>query len=216
MAHHHLNEETLLDYAAGNLGEAPSLLVATHIALAPEAARAVRDCEALGGALIETLEPVAMEYPAAAVLARIEATSDATAEPPAAAPADEDDLPAPLRAYLPEGLAGVKWRRVGGGISECVLPIEVARGEKVALLRIEAGRGVPMHTHHGDEWTLVLDGAFEDESGRFEPGDIAITTPQDTHHPVADAAGDCICLTYTEAPLRFKGPLAPLFNFLAR
>lgn len=216
MAQHHLNDETLLDYATGSLGEAPSLLVATHLALAPEAAREVRHYEALGGALLERLEPVAMESPAGAVLARIEAANDDAAPDAAPMAAAGAGLPAPLCAYLPDGLDGVRWRKVGGGISEYVLPIEVARGEKVALLRIEAGRGVPMHTHHGDEWTLVLQGAFEDENGRFGPGDIAITTPDDTHHPVADTDGDCICLTYTEAPLRFKGPLAPLFNFLAR
>ena len=33
---HHPNEETLLDYASGALGEAWSVAVATHLAVCPE------------------------------------------------------------------------------------------------------------------------------------------------------------------------------------
>ena len=36
MVTHVPNEEVLLDYAAGSLPEAPSLMVASHLALCPE------------------------------------------------------------------------------------------------------------------------------------------------------------------------------------
>ena len=54
---HHPSEDLLLAYAAGDLGEAWSLLIATHLALCPVCRGAVRDAEAIGGALIDELAP---------------------------------------------------------------------------------------------------------------------------------------------------------------
>eukprot|EP01026_Neomeris_dumetosa_P045404 TRINITY_DN38452_c0_g1_i10.p4 TRINITY_DN38452_c0_g1~~TRINITY_DN38452_c0_g1_i10.p4 ORF type:complete len:102 (-),score=13.37 TRINITY_DN38452_c0_g1_i10:184-489(-) len=50
-------EALLVRYASGNLNPAPSLLVATHLALRPDRRAYVGDLEALGGALLEALPP---------------------------------------------------------------------------------------------------------------------------------------------------------------
>jgi putative transcriptional regulator len=52
--------------------------------------------------------------------------------------------------------------------------------------------------------TLVLQGAFRDETGRFGPGDVEIADDTLEHVPVAEPGAVCICLAATEAPLRFK------------
>jgi putative transcriptional regulator len=63
---------------------------------------------------------------------------------------------------------------------------------------------VPNHGHRGIELTLVLQGAFVDDGGRFARGDIEIADEELDHTPVADDAEDCICLAATDAPLRFS------------
>ena len=52
---------------------------------------------------------------------------------------------------------------------------------------------------------MVLQGAFEDETARFGPGDVEIGDDALNHTPVADVGADCICLAVTDAPLRFEG-----------
>jgi len=66
---------------------------------------------------------------------------------------------------------------------------------------------VSVHTHRGEEWTMVLTGSYHDETGRYLPGDVQTTTPDIFHCPVADEGPVCINLAVTDAPLIFKGLL---------
>ena len=77
-------------------------------------------------------------------------------------------------------------------------------------MRVRAGKAVPQHTHEGNELTLVLEGSFHDELGRYARGDLAITDPTVEHRPVADEGQDCLCLAVTDARLRLTGPLGRL------
>ena len=63
MAEHLAPDDLLQEYAAGNLSEPLSLLVATHIALKPESRQAVRFYEDIGGALMEASAPEARRPP---------------------------------------------------------------------------------------------------------------------------------------------------------
>ena len=94
------------------------------------------------------------------------------------------------------------------GVRQAVLPTSTEATAR--LLYIPAGTAVPDHGHRGLELTLVLQGAFEDEEGRFARGDIEIADADLDHMPVADVSEDCICLAVTDAPLRFKGWLPRL------
>jgi putative transcriptional regulator len=201
---HHLNEELILGYSAGTLPEAVNLIVATHVSLCDTCRAAVEAHDALGGALLgETLEPVS-EACLADTLAAIKGLAPARQEARAADPT----LPAPLRDYVGGRLSDVKWRPLGMGVKQAILrtsPEATAR-----LLYIPAGMAVPDHSHNGLELTLVLQGAFSDEDGRFARGDIEIADAEVDHMPVADIGDDCICLAVTDAPLRFKGLLPRL------
>jgi putative transcriptional regulator len=72
------------------------------------------------------------------------------------------------------------------------------------LLYIPGGQAVPDHGHRGLELTLVLQGAFRDETDRFGPGDIEIADEAMQHTPVAEEGEVCICLAATDAPLKFN------------
>lgn len=226
---HHPSDELLFDYAAGNLGEGWSLAIATHLALCPACRRTVADLEAVGGALLEAVPPttvassVVKDFDAlmmkvfeegsttdksthadrgihkACNIARFEST-DRFAPPV---------LPQPLRGYLGSDIDGIQWKGLGRGASQAMVGLRGV-GATARMLKIPAGKPVPEHTHRGLELTLVLRGAFEDETGVYGPGDLQQADDSLNHRPHALPGEDCICLAVTDAPLRFKGLAARL------
>ena len=80
------------------------------------------------------------------------------------------------------------------------------------LLRTAPGRSVPMHTHGGNELTLILQGAYRDAIGQFGPGDVADLDEDVEHQPVTLPGVPCICVAATDAPLRFSGWMARLLQ----
>lgn len=201
---HHLTDELIMAYSAGSLPEAVNLIVASHVSLCDSCRAAVEGYDALGGALLDRADTVAVgEDCLAATLGRIKQ------DPAPEAPRRRDPIaPAPLLDYLGGGLDAVKWRPVGMGVKQAVL--QTSPEATARLLYIPAGAAVPDHGHNGLELTLVLKGAFEDAEGRFARGDIEVADAELDHMPVADISEDCICLAVTDAPLRFKGWLPRL------
>lgn len=214
MPTHHLSDELLLDYAAGNLDAMTGMLVATHLALCPSCRAAMANFERFGGSLLETLPGANLTDDA---LARAMTAIDGVpVEPPRATSAADDHptsklLPRPLRDVVGDDVEALDWRRRFPGVQEAFIATS-PDGPTASLLRIQAGRAVPRHTHHGEEYTMVLSGGFTDHLGSFRRGDVAITDDTVQHRPVADLDGDCLCLAVTDAPLRFAGPLGWLIN----
>ena len=202
---HHLTDDLLMAYAAGALPEAFNLVVATHVSLCDECRARLGAHEALGGAVLEetAVAPVSVGSLSATMAAIRDRGKDPIPAPRAAAGAGL--FPAPLRAYVGGDLAAVRWRAIGGGVRQAILP--TSREASVRLLYIPAGQAVPDHGHGGMELTQVLQGAFHDEDDRFGPGDVEIATEDTRHTPVADTGIDCICLAATDAPLKFSGML---------
>ncbi len=194
---HHLTDQLMMAYAAGALPEAFSLVVATHVSLCSECRAALATFEAVGGAVLDTGEAVPVgEDSLAATLARLGEPESAPVRRRA-----RGMLPAPVQDYVGGDIDHVKWRSVGMGVRQAILP--TADGATVRLLHIPAGQSMPDHGHRGLELTLVLQGAFRDSTDRFGPGDVEIATESLDHTPVAEAGADCICLAATDARLRF-------------
>lgn len=209
---HHPDEATLLDYVTGALSESFGLIVATHLALCPGCRRTVAAMEAIGGALVEAEPADGPPHEGfEALMARVEAMpAEAAPPPPPPVHPDATRLPRPLRDLVPAGLGGLNWRRAGA-IEQALLPCGDA-GHRIRMLRIMPGRGVPQHTHRGVEMTLVLQGAYSDETGRFARGDLEWADGGLDHRPVAEQGEVCICLAVTSAPLRLTGPLGRLID----
>ena len=188
MIKHHLTDKILMAYSAGQLSEAFNLIVATHISMCDECRAAMSSFDSLGGALLE---------------------NDRT--PP---PVRSTETPFPLVAYVGDNLDDVKWKPVGMGVKQSIL--QTSAEATARLLYIPAGVAVPDHGHHGTELTLVLRGAYSDETDHFKRGDVEIAG-EDLHHtPIADAHSDCICLAVTDAPLKFSGVLPRILQPLLR
>jgi putative transcriptional regulator len=204
---HHPGDELLLAYASGASDEAVSLIVATHLAFCPPCRRAVGAFERAGGAILSSVDPVAMSALALpSVLSRLD-------EPLHAAPSQSEkpvaagSVPEPLRSYIGGNLAR-GWIAIAPGIAH--RPLFRRDRTRARLIRAEPGRSVAVHTHRGQEFTLVLSGGFSDAFGHYGPGDLQSTTPDITHRPVADPGENCINLAVTDAPLVFQGMVPKL------
>ncbi|MBP6010714.1 MAG: ChrR family anti-sigma-E factor [Alphaproteobacteria bacterium] len=205
MPTHHPDEVLLLEYAAGSLDEAKSLLVATHLALCPACRGIVRSGEATGAALAFDGAAEDVGAPPDVTGHAVERTRGPVTLPPGPA------VPEPLRVYLGAPVSELGWVPVLSGMRAFPLPVFKGRSS-VRLLAIEPGRRMPRHTHEGDELTLVLQGSFADATGNYARGDVATADASIDHQPQAGAGELCLCLAVEDAPLRLTGINGALIN----
>jgi len=210
---HHLDEASLLSYAAGSMSQGMALVTACHLAMCPDCRERARASEAIGGALMENLQPATVSDDALAqVLAAIDNQDVPVDITPIvrAKPTVSSEVPAPLADYIGDSFDDVEWKRIVPGVYYFDLPCQ--SGGVSRLLRIAPGKAMLPHTHDGNELTLVLKGSFSDEVGRFAAGDIADLDDQVEHQPLVDSREDCICLVATDAPLKFTTLLGRLMQ----
>ncbi len=202
---HHPSEALLLDYVSGTLGETWSLGIATHLALCPTCRRTTGVLEAIGGDMLEAIEPAQMTDGATArMMARLDVNDEPDdAVDPAPLRSESLVLPQPLLGYLGKDLADLKWQRLGMGAFQLLIQTQ-EKDVTARLLRIPAGRPVPEHTHRGLELTLILSGEFSDTTGTYKRGDLQEADDTLEHQPCAGQDEDCICLAITDAPLKFR------------
>ena len=197
---HHLNDALLMAYSAGTLPEAFNLIVATHLSLCDTCRAQAESFDALGGELLdgETVTSMSansfddtLALIAGGAVDRIETAPITT----------QGVLPKPVQDYVGGDLESVKWKSIGMGVKQAILP--TSKEASARLLMIPAGTAMPDHGHHGTEMTMVLKGAFQDEDGYFARGDVEIADSDLHHTPVADIHEDCVCLAVADAPLQF-------------
>lgn len=205
---HHLTDHLLMGYAAGTLPEAFNLIVASHVSMCDDCRARLASYEALGGAVLNDSAAVQADMSPGSLddcLARLD---DAGQVQPSTRDTGAYTLPAPLRDYVGGDRDAIRWKSVGGGVKQAILPTTSTASAR--LLLIPAGAAVPDHGHRGIELTMVLQGAFSDETDRFGRGDVEIADEDLEHMPVAEPGEDCICLAVTDAPLRFRSWLPRL------
>ena len=200
---HHPSEAVLADYASGALADGPSLVVSAHLERCAHCRQGVKLLEAVGGALLDEVAPAEMQDDALALaLARIER--------PAPKPAPIPRRPGPGGLVLPRALAS---RRIGArrfvAPGTWVAPVLSRNpgGWRTYLLRAPSGVAVPHHGHNGDEYTVLLQGAFADRSVHYQTGDFAEADPGTQHHPHAEGPDACVCLISGQRGIKADGIL---------
>jgi putative transcriptional regulator len=211
---HHPPEALLLDYASGASTDAEALVIGSHLAACLACRATVDLATAVGGVLLDRIEPARLPPD---LLNRTLALIDALPpEPPESTPAapPRGTVPAALRAVIGDDLGAISWRRLAAGFAEYRLPVAGAGRERLRLLKAPAGRGILRHGHVGAEWTLVLQGSFTDETGRYAKGDFALMESGDVHTLVVGADGECVCLILSYAPVRYTGLIGKLLGLI--
>lgn len=195
---HHLDDATLMCFAAGSLPQALSAVVATHIAVCPQCSREARRLDLVGAVLFAGLRDTQLERPVPVMaLHRLEADAATVPNTPAST-----EVPAPLARLIGTNLDRVPWRRMGLGVWHHRLP---SGDGDLRLIKVAAGRRMPEHGHGGAELTMMLRGSYSDVTGTYRPGDVADLDDDVEHAPVADPESGCICLIASEKPAHFKG-----------
>jgi len=218
MPHHHLDEATIVGYSAGALPEAFAVVAAAHLSICQVCRDSLRDADAIGGALLaqqlEGAQPSA--HARQAMLAKLASTPMETRSTPEASPkaVDPDVLPVALHPYFGKRLNDLRWKSVAPGMH--IIRAPNVSGGTLMLLRIAPGKSVPMHSHGGNELTMILRGSYQDCLGHFSAGDVADLDSDVTHQPITMPGGPCICLAATDAPLRFEGWLARMLQPLVK
>ena len=208
MIERHVSEDLLLEYAAGALDEASSLLISTHLALCPPCRAVVSDAETVGGALLDSEQSEAMSEASLSMV--LERAAQRPVDPASHAEthgrADRSagaNLPQPLRGYVADTLSRRGWRPVVPGLRQLVLGT-AAGSMSARLFHLAPGTRIPVHSHRGLELTLVLQGAYSDEFGIYALGDVSQLDDSVTHQPIVSLSSECVTLAVTQGPLRFQ------------
>jgi len=232
MTHLHPDTDFLTDYAAGSLADSHALCVAAHLEHCPNCASEVEKLTSVGGAMFSTLaiqssdasqteefridDALIEETLEKAVGSENQTSADNvqnTQLPASAAPVTDSHagLPVAFRTLAPGGLENLAWKTFGKNLSVADID-KIDDKREVALHRLEPGAAVAHHDHRGREITVVLSGSFSDRNGQYYPGDFIVKEPGEQHQPTATENTPCVCLSVTDAPVRFTGMLTRLLN----
>ncbi len=212
-------ETLLLGYAAGILDQAQDLIVSAHIALSPQAKSFVRECEAIGGAMLEhECDPVALRNGSLeSVLHRLDDRYEDENKQACVSCAfpERVDLPEPLDMVVAMQRSKPSWKVVFPGLHAYDLELTCNRSS-ARFLKVDPSARAPHHSHAGTEITLVLKGAFADDTGDYRRGDLIVADERFEHAPAACPENGCVCLIVSTAPIRLKGFAAFLNPFLRK
>ena len=209
MAYYHPSDELLMSFAAGNLPNALGIITACHLETCQQCQAKVRMYEQLGAELVDTTPSVSMsDNSIDNLLSRIDLDP-----PEEIIPLFNGDprTPKPLRRFMPEYIDQLNWRGFSSSIKEYTLPFS-DEIYKAKFYKILAGKELPVHTHKGNEFTLVMEGSFSDKAGDYHPGDFILADTQTIHQPKASNESDCICFAVVDAPLKMTGFFGRLLN----
>lgn len=199
---HHPSDETLLEFTAGSLATGHALVVAVHVEGCKQCSKKVAEYKALGGLLIEEIEPVRLSPTALAdVLSRVDQSGfDLEAVRPGSYQrhlAKGIDVPKALQHCAIE-----RWRWLSPGFRWSRVFIPGCPDAKVMLLRGNPGLRLPRHGHTGVEMMQVLRGSLHDERGHFHAGDLDEAGADVEHQPIIDSKSECICLAAVDGETR--------------
>ena len=194
-----VKNELIFDFASGALGASKSIFASTYLFLNAKASNLNSTFEGLlGESLLDNKDtPVSKLKYTDCITEKIKTQNQ-----------DLNKL-GPLSKIVGP-LDKIKWKQVFKGFNEFTTKIH--GDDELKLIKMDPGASVPLHSHGGKEYILVLEGSFCDEYGKYSRGDIQINDQQIKHTPIASQKDGCICLTITEKDVIFYGKFGSFLN----
>jgi len=193
--------ELIFDYSSGNLSEAKSLFVSMYLFLNSVAAKKASIFDNILADNLTDLDEVAPK--------KINYKDCITAT-------SKENLEFNIsKNYNPlTNLIGsidkLKWKSIYKGFREFNIPLK--DNDTIKLIKMDPGTSVPLHSHNGKEYILVIDGSFCDEYVEYKKGDMQINDQKIKHNPSACDTNGCVCLSITESDVVFFGKFASILN----
>ena len=204
-----LQDEWLLSYAAGALNPGRSLMVASHLAYHDDLQNPVADAETIGGALLNSMkEAEVSDSVFDQLMSRIDKNPVPEVKP---VTAGSGLYPQALAEFIDGDVNSLKWNFMGPGMQNSRLWTG-PNDERLWLLRARGGVVVPEHGHNGEEWTLLLKGSYRTHVGEYRIGDVDIANEDIVHQPQINPDEECVCLVFTEGPVRLNSMLGRLLQ----
>ena len=194
-----VKNELIFDFASGALGASKSIFASTYLFLNTKASNLSSTFEGLlGDSLLENKDtPVSkLKY------------TDCITDQMKTQKQDLDRF-GPLSKIIGP-LDKIKWKQAFKGFNEFTTKIH--GDDELKLIKMDPGASVPLHSHGGREYILVLEGSFCDEYGKYSKGDIQINDQKIKHTPIANDKEGCVCLTITENDVIFYGKFGSFLN----
>lgn len=198
----------LFDYATGNLNEAEAIMIATHLVLKPAAQIKIKEYENMGGELIKAVDPMnvpdrmfddIMNIIDENHLSKNQNCQESNLENPYR-------IPEPIYKYLQETVTcdEVTWKKTFRGLHVCDLSRVIDDCENLNLMKLKPKCNTPKHHHDSPEITLVIEGAYKDEFGKFDKGDIEIINDTaKSHKPMSCPEHGCVTLVLSPSGMKF-------------
>ena len=191
--------ELIFGYSSGNLGEAKSLFTSMYLylnSIAAKKASIFDNILAQNFNELEGIKPKKIKYTDCIK------SSDSIVK-------NKNTSNNPLNRLIGD-INNIDWKTVYKGFKEFKIPL--SDNDSVKLIKMDPGTSVPLHSHNGKEYILVLDGSFCDEYGEYNKGDMQINDQQIKHNPTASNSNGCICLSITENDVVFFGKFGSALN----
>lgn len=212
MANYHPSDELLMQFSAGQMPNALGVMMACHLEKCSLCSSRKRVYEQLGGEIMLDTPPVDMSsHTLDRLLAKLDEPTISDAQETKNKALIDSRIPKPLVRFIPNYFDELEWTGLSRSIKEYRLPISDEHFT-AKLYKISAGVNLPVHTHKGNEFTLVMDGSFSDDSGSYDEGDFILADTQTVHQPKAAEDKDCICFAVLDAPLKMTGFFGRMLN----
>ena len=195
-----LKNELIFQYAAGTASLSKSLMAASYLFLNSKDKSTYNFFESFCGEELKNSQIIKPSKLSA---------NDCLTENKQKSHQDQIIQKNPLNKFF-KSYNDLQWKKVFKGFYE--YSINLSTKESAKLIKMDPNAKVPLHSHNGKEFILVLEGSFCDEYGKYEKGDLQINDSKIKHTPIACKVEGCICLTITEQELVFFGPFAPILN----
>jgi len=192
-----VKNQLIFDFASGILGPAKSLFASTYLELNSDAPKISSTFENMLGENLmdnENIHPTNLKY-----------TDCINSENAKSLSKSKDTI---TRLFC--DLNNLKLKQVYKGFNEFTASIEDK--DELKLIKMDPGVSVPLHSHGGKEYILVLEGSFCDEYGEYSKGDIQINDQKIKHTPIASRDTGCVCLSITEKDVIFFGKYGSFLN----
>jgi putative transcriptional regulator len=199
---HHPAAELLIDYTSGANSPAETLLIELHLTFCAGCRRSVEVLLAAAGDLFNGLPPALLAPNMFNQTLRL--LDQAPVQKPLGRPAQPalplfaKTWPHVLRRQVQRHNLR-KWRHMPAGFRAMRVPF-ADPSSRIWVMKAPEGRGPFPHSHLRDEWTVVLEGGFSDETGTYNAGDFAYAGPGESHTVIAEPGDGCVCVLLVRAP----------------
>ena len=193
--------ELIFGYSSGNLSEAKSLFVSMYLFLNSVAAKKASIFDNILADNLADLDEVALKKINYKDCINTNTNQDLELK--------ISKNYNPLTNFI-GSIEKLKWKLVYKGFREFNIPLKDS--DAIKLIKMDPGTSVPLHSHNGKEYILVIDGSFCDEYGEYKKGDMQINDQKIKHHPIASNKNGCICLSITERDVVFFGKFGSALN----